>query len=399
MGIVDTYSCRFNSDFVLGSIEIWWCLFRSSYFYMMLMLDAHHDDVDVHDYDVGSGLKIDTIYLQWVGEYHQPLTTVAGRPWVLFAWFKKESFRECRKHLEDGAWKMIRRILLGYTAPYVQGRKCQLFWERSILCLFIEIMELRQAFWNVFGRSSVLFENMFAQQLTYYYIQTSGSELMLLMSMIRSWRRMEMIVGHMVVVTCSDNCGDAKFSRLNDAKFQFASLRLLNRWSHQRAKWRKLLQFHMTEVLILITSYYARFGSVIVPSVFCLEVVWCVKDKVSKKKDTLYSVSPDMRYLLTHSLWKVRSPVVLRQNLYHDWMACMLFSRVFHPFWRTLRGHPGLEIESPKNTGEAFQWELWGFEMWHRCGSIRDLKCLKAQMCHVAMFSMSFCLAKNVCEK
>ena len=32
-------------------------------------------------------------------------------------------------------------------------------------------------------------------------IQTSGSELMLLMSMIRSWRRMEMIVGHMVVVT------------------------------------------------------------------------------------------------------------------------------------------------------------------------------------------------------
>lgn len=62
-------------------------------------------------------------------------------------------------------------------------------------------MELRQAFWNVFGRSSVLFGNMFAQQLTYYYIQTSGSEMMLIMSMIRSWRRMEMIVGHMVVVT------------------------------------------------------------------------------------------------------------------------------------------------------------------------------------------------------
>ena len=39
---------------------------------MMLMVDAHHD-VDVDDYDVGSGLKIDTIYLQWVGEYHQPL--------------------------------------------------------------------------------------------------------------------------------------------------------------------------------------------------------------------------------------------------------------------------------------------------------------------------------------
>ena len=57
------------------------------------------------------------------------------------------------------------------------------------------------AFWNVFGRSSVLFGNMFAQQLTYYYIQTSRSELMLIMSMIRSWRRMEMIVGHMVVVT------------------------------------------------------------------------------------------------------------------------------------------------------------------------------------------------------
>lgn len=28
---------------------------------MMLMLDAHHDDVDDYDYDVGSGLKIDTI--------------------------------------------------------------------------------------------------------------------------------------------------------------------------------------------------------------------------------------------------------------------------------------------------------------------------------------------------
>lgn len=155
---------------------------------------------------------------------------------------------------------------------------------------------------------------MFAQQLTYwyYYIQTSGSELMLLMSMIRSWRRMEMIVGHMVVVTT--------VVMLSFPGWMMPNFSLLpsDFWID-----RMVYQNHMgvfaliapagklekvTPVSYDWCSYSYNFilckvWKRNVPSVFCLEVVWCVKDKVSKKKDTLYSVSPDMRYLPTHSLW------------------------------------------------------------------------------------------------
>ena len=151
------------------------------------------------------------------------------------------------------------------------------------------------AFGNVFGRSSVLFGNMFAQQLTYYYIQTFGSELMLLMSMIRSWRRMEMIVGHMVLLTTVVMLSFPGWMMPN---FSLLPSDLLDWIVYQRhmgvfaliAPAGKLEK--VTPVSYDWSSYSYNFilckvWKRNVPSVFCLEVVWCVKDKVSKKRYTV----------------------------------------------------------------------------------------------------------------